>query len=438
MIFHSLSNLFETDSVYNHPVALRDGEVISFDKFKSDVASFAYKYQNCRAALLCEDGYYFLVGFFGLLYGNSSFLSSSSGQFDMSDLLKKEYNVVIDDDAVKNVPFADHPLLPFDADRNCIDFFTSGSTGEPKKVTKNIAGLEQEIEVIDSELPHKPGSVFSTIPHCHVYGLINKLLWPLASRNPFDVETYIFLEDIFDKLTSNSVIVSSPAHLRRIDGIEKINEENIPARVFSAGSELSDENVQEIKHILGIVPTEIFGSTETGTIAFRIPDEANKLWKPFDGISLRQDSDGRMEVLSKHMSSNWHTTDDLIELEDGGFRYLGRSDRIVKVECRRISLVAVESALCNIEYISQAAATLMTGKTDHLAAVVVLTLEGKSQLSEMGNFHFTRFLRKQMPSNLDRLATPRLWRFVDSIPTSGIGKPSTDDLRTLFVDKKSS
>lgn len=434
VIFHSLSNLFEENQSYDHPVAMRNGEPITFNKFQQDVASFAARYNNCRAALICEDSYYFIVGFFGLLYGNSSVIMSSAGQTSITQIIKQECEVIIDDDKVKNLPISNYSLSKINPEIACIDFFTSGSTGLPKRVTKSLSVLEKEINTLDKILSQKPGTVFSTVPHYHLYGFVSKLLWPLASRHPFDVLMHNFWENLLAELTPDSIIVTSPVHLRRLEGVAPISEKNIPAQIISAGSQLSAANVEEIKKVLKRIPNEFFGSTETGGIAIRFPDYANKPWQPLDSILLQQENDGRMKILSPHIGENWYLTEDVVELVEGGFNFLGRADGIVKVEGRRVSLVMVENELCKLPYILEAVVTLLPDKAEQLAAIVKLSKDGEEQLSILGNFRFSRLLRKSLGQNIERISMPRVWRFVNSIPAHGIGKRRKEDIYNLLIN----
>ncbi|MGL4223356.1 MAG: AMP-binding protein, partial [Shewanella sp.] len=65
--------------------------------------------------------------------------------------------------------------------------FTSGSSGEPKAIRKSLRQLDAEVTVLEhtfaEHLPHC--SVVSTVSHQHIYGLLFKILWPLAASRPF-------------------------------------------------------------------------------------------------------------------------------------------------------------------------------------------------------------------------------------------------------------
>ena len=63
-------------------------------------------------------------------------------------------------------------------------FFTSGSTGEPKRIEKTFLQLEDEARSIDTLVGNTLGPealVLGTVIHQHAYGLAFRLIWPLLS-----------------------------------------------------------------------------------------------------------------------------------------------------------------------------------------------------------------------------------------------------------------
>ncbi|HAU81132.1 MAG TPA: AMP-binding protein, partial [Stenotrophomonas sp.] len=94
---------------------------------------------------------------------------------------------------------------------------------------------------------------------------------------------------------------------------------------------------------MGVAPTEVFGSSETGGVAWRRWSAARPQWHPLPGVAWRID-EGCLAVRSPHLASeDWWLTQDRAVADDGhSFRLLGRADRIVKIEERRVSLDALE------------------------------------------------------------------------------------------------
>ena len=65
--------------------------------------------------------------------------------------------------------------------------YTSGSTGAPKEVVRQVHNVEAELAVLESLWGADVGTarVYSTVSHRHVYGMLFSVLWPLLQRRPF-------------------------------------------------------------------------------------------------------------------------------------------------------------------------------------------------------------------------------------------------------------
>src|SRR5205814_3095144 len=96
---------------------------------------------------------------------------------------------------------------------------------------------------------------------------------------------------------------------------------------------------------LGAAPTEIYGSSETGGIAWRVQDGGaeSQTWTPSPRVAVQTDADGALQVRSPFAGGDaWFTMADAAQpLADGRFRLLGRLDRIVKLEEKRLSVPEV-------------------------------------------------------------------------------------------------
>ena len=229
------------------------------------------------------------------------------------------------------------------------------------------------------------------------------------------------------------VIVASPAHLGRLSGIAPLAPARRPRGVFSAGAPLSLAAARDAVAILGVCPTEIFGSTETGAIATRRQTGEDTAWQPLPGISVATDADGRLKLRSPFLGNDdWFETADLIEPAARGFHLRGRADRIVKIEGKRISLAEIEQALAHLPWAVAAAAVALPGDPVRLAVLVVPSEAGRARLAELGRFRFARLLRKAMTETQEPAGLPRLWRFADRLPGGDMGKRRDADLHALF------
>jgi len=430
-----LSRLLVEGRPDDHTVALRNGQPIHFGRFRRDVMDAAVHFKDCRrAALVCQDSYNFIVGFYGLLHAGANVVMLPNSKAGFTQTGTEEFDLLIDDSLIENGQGKAIELKPIDAERFSLNFLTSGSTGAPKKVSKNLAMLEREIMTLDALWGSNSGCgpVFDTVSHQHVYGLTFKLLWPLMAGRPFSATTHTLWESLFAELHPDSVIVSSPAHLERMGGIALIPENQKPRRIFSAGAPLSLAASQQAERVFGCRPTEIFGSTETGAFATRSQEIGDEPWKLLPNMSIRCDENGCLVLDSPFIGNEWLTTADLIEPLADGFRFLGRADRIAKIEGKRIALAAVEQSLTQLPFVKAAAVAVLQGKPIRLVAAVVPNEKGQKTLAEIGKFRFGRLLRSNLCATLEAAGIPRRWRFVNELPAKALGKRNDADICALF------
>ncbi|UJF22504.1 AMP-binding protein [Shewanella sp. OMA3-2] len=319
--------------------------------------------------------------------------------------------------------------------------FTSGSSGEAKAVKKSIAQLDAEVSTLErtfaDHLPHC--SVVSTVSHQHIYGLLFKILWPLAANRPFLSEQIEYPETLsyYLAIMPNLCLISSLAQLSRLpDALDKQLQHRCPSLIFSSGGPLSFEAATDIEQCYRQLPIEIFGSTETGGIAYRRQHNADEPWQIFSPVNIKQDEDdGALCIQSSYLenTTQWHKCDDSIELiNPQQFTLLNRLDRIVKVEEKRISMVQMELLLCEHPLVLDAAVTILTKPRHMLGAIITLTDEGKKILASDGKLTINNLIKKHLLSQFERVTLPRRWRYPETIPQNSQGKRVQAELISLF------
>jgi acyl-CoA synthetase (AMP-forming)/AMP-acid ligase II len=328
------------------------------------------------------------------------------------------------------------PLSVLDAEATQLVVFTSGSTGEPTAISKCLRQLASEVVALESALGAGLGdaAVHGTVSHQHIYGLLFRVLWPLAAGRPI-VPRAFFPEDLLAAMNAHdAVLVASPAHLKRMPA--QLPWASLHGRlraVFSSGGALPADAALETARLLGTPPTEILGSSETGGIAWRRWDEEQPVWRALPGVDWRV-TGGALEVSSPHLAeAGWWRSQDRAEADErGGFRLLGRADRIVKVEERRVSLEALEAQLRAHPQVREARVLLLGGARTTLAAVVVPQGDAADMQDATARRRLSQQLGTHLSASHDAVTRPRRWRFIDALPVNTQGKVTEAALAALF------
>ncbi len=330
-------------------------------------------------------------------------------------------------------------LPAIDPETSRLTIFTSGSTGVPVALARSLSQLLLEVVALEQAFGGTIppwARVVSTVSHQHLYGLLFAVLWPLATGRSLTPRRLEFPEELRAELAaSDSVLVSSPAHLKRLpaDGawVTKVHA------VFSSGGPLAEADARSAEVVLGRTPVEIYGSSETGGIAFR--SHRAPRWVPLPGVGFRVNPEGLLEVRSPFLATDgWHTLSDRAEASDDSFVLLGRVDRIAKIEEKRVSLDSVEQGLVASGWCTDARVLVLNGRRIELGAVCVLSATGAVQATTEGHRALSETLRGFLGDRLERVALPRRFRFVDELPLNAQGKVTQEDLEALFLPSRPS
>ena len=314
--------------------------------------------------------------------------------------------------------------------------FTSGSTGEPAAIEKRLDQLASEVEALQQAFGDllAGAQVQGTVSHQHIYGLLFRVLWPLAAGRAIHPRRF-FHEDLVAALAAApSVLVATPAHLKRLPPqLDWAMPRGQLRAVFSSGGPLPERAAADVRALLGVAPIEVLGSSETGGIAWRRCIDAAPTWQALPGVQWRID-DGQLAVASAHLADGgWWRSEDRAEASaDGGFRLLGRADRIVKIEERRVSLDALEQTLRGDAGVAEAQVLVLPGAREQLAAVIVPSDPALAQAGDAERRAFIGRLTALLAQGHDAVTRPRRWRLVAAMPVNAQGKPTQATLQGLF------
>lgn len=298
---------------------------------------------------------------------------------------------------------------------------TSGSSGTPKRIVKHWRQLDEEVRALQAQWPDARAPVLGSVSAQHMYGLPFRVLWPLCGGRQIDRRQRLYPEDLQQASLRHAsfVWIASPALLRRLG--QRLDWPQLRGRlsaIYSSGGALPAEVSDEIDRALGLRPTEIYGSSETGAVAWR---SGAQDWQPLPGVTVALGGDGALRVDSPWVSPDERQTADGAEITAGGFRLLGRLDRIVKIEEKRISLPMLEQALLRHAYVADA----RVGKTagaPRLTALIALSAQGLHALRNQGRRTVLQALRAHLGDGFESLAIPRGWRLFRHLPVNPQGK----------------
>jgi acyl-coenzyme A synthetase/AMP-(fatty) acid ligase/3-hydroxymyristoyl/3-hydroxydecanoyl-(acyl carrier protein) dehydratase len=335
---------------------------------------------------------------------------------------------------------------------------TSGTTGTAQAMPKRLSQLATEVATLDALFGHHAvnAEVVATVSHQHIYGLLFRVLWPLTAARALHARTQNFPEELAALMAARTcILISSPAHLKRLPAhLAWPSASGNLRAVFSSGGPLPIEVAQAAAALLGPAPIEIYGSSESGGIAWRQRSDADdERWQPMPAVTWRIAAEtGQLEVRSPHLpDTQWLPLADRAgPAADDGFVLLGRADRIVKIEEKRISLDAIEAALLASPLVAAVRVLVcdeVIGERQRLAAFIVSSDSGAAALAADGKLALNRRLTALLATSVHAVGLPRRWRYLARMPQDAQGKttralllatlderPRTPQLRLLEQD----
>lgn len=320
--------------------------------------------------------------------------------------------------------------VPIDQDDIWVYLFTGGTTGQPQTWTKTVRNLLFEaLHLAETFQITSRDIILATVPPHHIYGLLYAVLVPLVSGAQVVARTPAFPNEIIEALQQSqaSMLVSIPAHYRALKNHTLSNHHLRIA--FSSAGPLALEDDLAFHEMTGVAITEIYGSTETGGIAYRQRAKGQTGLKPFDCVQWKIE-DERLGVKSDYLSSEltrdadgyFKTADRVTMDHHQSFHLLGRTDGIIKVAGKRVDLASVQQTLKQLPDVRDAyvfARAVKKGRENEILALV----EGNAQAEK---------LHGQLQAKLEPYARPRHIIVVPKIPVSKVGKYDRVEIEKRF------
>ncbi|MCK0914435.1 AMP-binding protein [Acinetobacter pittii] len=409
----------------------------SFNQFWQDVALQAAaiaQMENLTWALWEADSYEFLVLFFAALLAKKQILLPPNRVRELEQDFSAQQIYFLKRQEIGEVVPLSLMLDDTFLEQAQLYFYTSGSTGEPKKIPRTLRQLLNEVQGLSQSFSFdEHATAIATVSHQHIYGLLFKLLLPLATGRSFYNPQMAFPEDVvqaqkqLETIGLSNYLISSPALLKRWTTDVVLQHCQM---VFSSGGKLESG----VRPLLNRPIIEVLGSSETGGIAHRAKDE--DAWNAFSNVAIRIE-DQQLMVKSNHAFENdWITTGDGAAWTDAtcqAFKLMGRTDRIVKLEEKRLSLDAIEQSIQALDVVKQCHVLVFEHEQRQmLGCIVVLTEQAREQLQQQGKSAFVSHLKQQLKDSLETIAIPRQWRFLSQLPQNTQSKLNKNYLKTLF------
>jgi acyl-coenzyme A synthetase/AMP-(fatty) acid ligase len=416
------------------------GEVSGL-QFSDDVARLTahlQQHESRRWALCLRDSYHFAVAFLAAAHAGKELVLPGNLQPDALRAIADGYDAILDDVFFKTLETLSvrATFSPLDLNALRLTLYTSGSSGVPKAIPKRLAQLDAEVQTLEKLWGGQIADtlIAGTVSHQHIYGLLFRILWPLCADRPFERRFREHPEQIAEHGGAGITLISSPALLKRLE----LSAKPVVYRaVFSSGGALPFAAVSACRKQLLTIPIEVYGSTETGGIAFRRSQTAETPWELFPTLGMKLSDDECLSIRSPHSGTDgWlETADRCRMLSDRTFVLKGRADRVVKVEEKRISLPEIEQRLQAMEWIGEVVVfPFEQNGRQMLCSVITLTVEGQSKVEELGNGRFWILLRTELRRSIEPVGIPRRYRIVEQIPVNPQGKNDVLEMIKLFEE----
>jgi len=304
-------------------------------------------------------------------------------------------------------------------------FFTSGSSGFPVGAFKSIQNLESEVAALKKIVSKRAiKKVVVTVPFIHIYGVLAGLLLPLSLGDvnlvvKEDFLPYELLEEVKDE---DTLVVTTPVFIKALAKVStELSLKN--ALFISSTGPLSPEDIESFTTKYETDIMQIFGSTETGGIAYKFNQDER--WKPLESVHIKS-KDEKLNISSDFVSPfllkekietlhQPYQTEDVVEIEEDGFKLLGRSNKLIKIAGKRISALQIEKILEEIPEINRCIVELIYKKELLRSEQILITIEATNRVQK-------RVLKEKISQYYGIITIPFNLKYVDKINYSSMGK----------------
>ncbi len=304
-------------------------------------------------------------------------------------------------------------------------FFTSGSSGFPLGAFKSKENLLREVDTLSRLLQgYNIKRVVVSVPFVHIYGILVGMLLPMHLDNVKLVvkEDFLPYELLEEASTEHTLVVTTPLFIKALSKLGVSTSLSSAVFVSSTGP-LSVEDAERFEDKFSTNLLQLFGSTETGGIAYKFGRTAK--WSTLEHVEISTNDD-KLSVTSPFVSAfllnkkivklhQPYATEDIIELDKDGFTLVGRSNKLIKIAGKRISATQIENILETIPEIDKAIVEIVYKKELLRSEQIVITLEAGKKIDK-------KTIKDKISDYYGVLTIPFSINYVDKINYSAMGK----------------
>lgn len=280
---------------------------------------------------------------------------------------------------------------------------SSGSTGEPVLCSHAVADLAEEARFMASQLPGRR-RVVALVPAHHMYGLIWTALLPDVLGVPVVSPTIGTALD----LTPGDLVVGVPDQWQALSRLTR----RFPADIIGISSAgpldaalAAELEASGLTHLL-----DVYGSSETGGIAFRLHPAT--FYDLLPRWRLLPQGDGEWGLVDAH-GGRYPLPDHIERVGERRLRLIGRRDGAVQVGGQNVWPERVAAMLRGLDGIADAAVRL-NGNGRLKAFIVPADGHDVASLSPL--------VDRAISERLSVAERPRLLRFGTILPRNAMGK----------------
>lgn len=390
----------------------------SYQRIINDILGERYLYNNFTINSL----YDFFKNFIKAIISNNDILLDNSKNDMISNKNINDTKIYIKTTCEPDAKFG---LLieKFKKSRSKITVFTSGTTGQPKRVIHSISSLTRDIRIAEK---YKNNIWAYTYDPIHMAG-IQVFLQAFMNKNTI-INVFNKNRDyVYEQIEKYKIthISATPTFYRLLLPYNK--KYTTIKRVTFGGERSGDKLYSRIKEIFpNAKVNNIYASTEAGTIFisngefFKIPSKfRDKIIVNNNEILLHKSLLGDSEEL--FFNNDYYRTGDIIEWYDREqtlFKFKNRINELINVGGYKVNPVEVENTIMQTSNIIQQ--VKVYGKKNSvigniLCADIKLVSGYENSISE-------KDLKRSLNLFLEHFKIPRIIKFVDSLQLTQTGK----------------